>query len=431
MGKAKQCFVYNTKIIETPTTKEVYFYETPIYSHSNSDSKTSNTQAHKRKVFDEMSAHKQYDSLKRKQKHYEQTRWEIARIVDCNFDNKTKFLTLTFRENIQDITITNKEFKYFIQRLNYYLYQTKVQTLKYIATWEKQKRGAIHYHVIFFDFPFVAKEKLQDLWTYGFIKINRIDVDSMENRGRYLSKYFGKDLELKEHKKKAFFKSQNLKMPIEQKLMLTDDILQDLTQENVVFQKEYGYYRENPLYMPPYAIELAMYTGMRVSELSTLKWSDINDICISINKSAKHNRLKNEFSVGKTKTKKSRAYPVDGQINHLLARIKRVQEEHGILCEWIFTDGNGSYTHARNITDCMTRLCRENKLNGGGITKLRKTTSSDLQAKGTPKSVVASMLGHTTEVNEKYYTYDTSNLAEKKKIIQERNAKFKNLAHTG
>ena len=158
---------------------------------------------------------------------------------------------------------------------------------------------------------------------------------------------------------------------------------------------------------------------------------DSNDICISINKSAKHNRLKNEFSVGKTKTKKSRAYPVDGQINHLLARIKRVQEEHGILCEWIFTDGNGSYTHARNITDCMTRLCRENKLNGGGITKLRKTTSSDLQAKGTPKSVVASMLVHTTEVNEKYYTYDTSNLAEKKKIIQERNAKFKNLAHTG
>lgn len=203
------------------------------------------------------------------------------------------------------------------------------------------------------------------------------------------------------------------------------------TELAIILKALHGYYRENPLYMPPYAIELAMYTGMRVSELSTLKWSDINDICISINKSAKHNRLKNEFSVGKTKTKKSRAYPVDGQINHLLARIKRVQEEHGILCEWIFTDGNGSYTHARNITDCMTRLCRENKLNGGGITKLRKTTSSDLQAKGTPKSVVASMLGHTTEVNEKYYTYDTSNLAEKKKIIQERNAKFKNLAHTG
>ena len=237
MSKAKDCFAYNTKIIETPSTKEVYIYENPIFSHSTE--KTDSEKTSKRKTFDEMSAHKQYDSLKRKQKHYEQTRWEIARIVDCNFDNRTKFVTLTFKENIQDITITNREFKYFIQRLNYYLYQTKRQLLKYLATWEKQKRGAIHYHVIFFDFPYIAKEKLQNLWTHGFIKINRIDVDSKENRGRYLSKYFGKDLDLKEHKKKAFFKSQNLKMPKETKLMLTDDILHSLQQEHIVFQKEY------------------------------------------------------------------------------------------------------------------------------------------------------------------------------------------------
>ena len=44
----------------------------------------------------------------------------------------------------------------------------------------------------------------------------------------------------------------------------------------------------------------------------------------------------------------------------------------------------------------------------------------DLQVSGTPKSVVASMLGHTEEVNEKYYTYDTSKLDEKKKIVQTR-----------
>lgn len=38
-------------------------------------------------------------------------------------------------------------------------------------------------------FVLYAKEKLQDLWSHGFIKINRIDVDSKENRGRYLSKF--------------------------------------------------------------------------------------------------------------------------------------------------------------------------------------------------------------------------------------------------
>lgn len=191
------------------------------------------------------------------------------------------------------------------------------------------------------------------------------------------------------------------------------------------------YYTDTPAYMPAYAIELAIYTGMRVSELATLKWSDLIDGVISINKSAKHNRLKNEFSVGKTKTKKSRVYPIDEQIAELLTRIRYMQIEQGILCEWIFTDGNGGYTHARNITDCMTRICRENKLCGGGITKLRKTTSSDLQASGTPKSVVASMLGHTEEVNEKYYTYDTSKLDQKKKVIQTRNTKFKKMMCAG
>ena len=34
MSKTKECFAYNTKIIETPTTKEVYIYENPIFIHS-------------------------------------------------------------------------------------------------------------------------------------------------------------------------------------------------------------------------------------------------------------------------------------------------------------------------------------------------------------------------------------------------------------
>lgn len=199
----------------------------------------------------------------------------------------------------------------------------------------------------------------------------------------------------------------------------------------VLLKGLHNHYKESPSYMPAYAVELAIYTGMRVSELSTLKWTDIVDGCISINKSAKYNRLKNEYSIGKTKTKKSRVYPVDEQITKLLTRIKKVQSRHGILCEWIFTDGDGGYVHAGNITSYMTRLCRECDLNGGGVTKLRKTTSSDLQTNGTAKAVVASMLGHTTEVNEKYYTYDTSNLGEKKKIIHNRNAKFKDLTLVG
>jgi len=148
-------------------------------------------------------------------------------------------MTLTFKANITDVTYTNTKFNKFIKRLNYFIYKHKWQKLKYIATWEKQKRGAIHYHIIFFDFPYIRKPELECLWGHGFIHVNRIDVDSRENRGRYVSKYFVKDLELKEHKQKAFFKSQNLKHPLEQRLVLNGEGIEALESENVMFSKVY------------------------------------------------------------------------------------------------------------------------------------------------------------------------------------------------
>lgn len=189
-----------------------------------------------------------------------------------------------------------------------------------------------------------------------------------------------------------------------------------------------AYHKENPLNMSSYAIHLAVFTGMRTGELCTLKWSDIENGCISINKSCKYNSLTHEFSVGDTKTKKSRKYPLDNQTKSLFEQIKKVQMQHGILCEWIFTDGKGSYIHTHSVTDLMNKLCKRNNLNGGGVTKLRKTTSSNLQSAGVPKTVVASMLGHTTDVNELYYTYDTSNLDEKKQVVESRNSKFQKMA---
>lgn len=243
---------YNQKIIETPTYIEIYDYKaiiTPKQRTENSETnpkrkkelawlyEEENTITNKRKNYDELSAQGQYDSLKRKQKHYQNMRFEIARLVDTNFDNQTKFLTLTFKENIQDIEYANNEFKKFIKRLNYNLYKTKKANLKYLATWEKQQRGAIHYHIILFNFPFISFDRLTTIWNHGFVRINKIDVDSIENRGRYISKYFDKELELKEHKKKAFFKSRNLKLPTITKKMVKKSY--DSTNQDVLYTSEY------------------------------------------------------------------------------------------------------------------------------------------------------------------------------------------------
>lgn len=187
-------------------------------------------------------------------------------------------------------------------------------------------------------------------------------------------------------------------------------------------------YSDRPMFIPCYGVEMAMLTGMRVGEIAALKWDDIHEVYILIHNSIKHNRLKNEFYLDTTKTKKSRQFPICDEIAALLERIRKVQEESGCASEFIFTDGKGGYINGQRICDCAKRLTNYLGIHGGGITALRKIINSNLRRNGVPVTMVASMLGHTPEVNEKYYTYDTSNLAKKQKIIKDRNAKVTTLA---
>lgn len=81
------------------------------------------------------------------------------------------FIILTFAENITNTETANYEFTKFIQRFNYEIIHKK-SYLQYSVVIEFQKRGAIHYHVVFYNLPFVKdlKSKLLKLWGNGFTK---------------------------------------------------------------------------------------------------------------------------------------------------------------------------------------------------------------------------------------------------------------------
>lgn len=110
-----------------------------------------------------------------------------------------------------------------------------------------QKRGAIHYHVIFFSLPFVPYTELKKLWTSGSVNIKKIKVDYPENIGRYISKYFEKSLNdtellLKYMNKKRIFKSKNLKKPyISYEI---NNEYKKFDSSDVLFQKEYKRYKK-------------------------------------------------------------------------------------------------------------------------------------------------------------------------------------------
>ncbi|WP_425589853.1 rolling circle replication-associated protein, partial [Pseudalkalibacillus sp. JSM 102089] len=93
---------------------------------------------------------------------------EVRRQVLANFSERSKFVTLTFKENITDIQRANTYFKNFIKRLKYYLKaKRKWQAdFKYLAVLEFQDRGAVHYHMMC-NSPYVPQRDLLQLWRKG------------------------------------------------------------------------------------------------------------------------------------------------------------------------------------------------------------------------------------------------------------------------
>ena len=95
MFKAKEgeLLSYNTKITDTPTTKEIWIYDESIFRWINND---------KEIIIDILLANKQYDSLKRKQNHYEEMRWNVTNKLNNNikFNPPTENLDFSPKNNI-------------------------------------------------------------------------------------------------------------------------------------------------------------------------------------------------------------------------------------------------------------------------------------------------------------------------------------------
>ena len=178
----------------------------------------------------------------------------LRRSINANIgawgDYFPKFMTLTFKQNIKDHTTANKEFMKFIQRLNYKVFK-KTSGLKYTCVVERQKRGAIHYHVIFYNLPYIAFNELLRVWQHGNeqrgLRINAIK--EIDNVGSYVTKYVSKEIQAlkdgkngkREKEKKIYFQSRGLVKPIEKE---TDEkeikmLLENLSEKDKIFESEF------------------------------------------------------------------------------------------------------------------------------------------------------------------------------------------------
>lgn len=126
------------------------------------------------------------------------------------------FVTLTFRENITSIPVANLKFNRFIGRVNRRILKSRKAVLRYSRVIEFQKRGAVHYHLLFYNVPFIDRlhDKIAAEWGHGFTFENTVKLSNVRNTGAYVVKYMSKahdDPRLRG--KKLYASSQGLIQP--------------------------------------------------------------------------------------------------------------------------------------------------------------------------------------------------------------------------
>jgi len=160
-------------------------------------------------------------------------------------------------------------------------------------------------------------------------------------------------------------------MTLEQQIV-TDESM------DLLYQRINLDYQENPNYIPTYEVHLAFLAGMRVSEISALKWECVTDNYILIDKSEKYDRPNKRRYIDKTKNQKIRTFPITGEIRKLLNMVKKVELEYGYISEWVFSNENGRVT-SQMISSCMKNKCIQAQIPKRGIHALRKTINSKMR----------------------------------------------------
>jgi len=174
-----------------------------------------------------------------------QAQRNFRRLVSANLSREKPLLfSITYKENMTDINIGYRDYRLFTQSLRHKF----GKDFKYIATVEFQKRGAIHFHGLFWGLPPkiispVLEKKnrtVANIWGKGFIDIRQTDGNN--KLSSYLAKYMVKafiDPRLKN--KKAYVSSRNVLRPdIQSNPLLLPILFKNLEENDVpVFDNKY------------------------------------------------------------------------------------------------------------------------------------------------------------------------------------------------
>ncbi len=194
------------KVIKSGKELEVYEYSNTLGLNDFSD-----LFAWRVDFMDNKSIEERYRSSKARTKN------RLRRLIASNvgeWGQPPILVTYTFKENIKSVSYANRLFRNYTQRINRFF----GFKLKYVSVIEFQKRGAVHYHVIYFNLPFLQDiTLLEKVWGLGMTKVE--SVRKVGSMGVYLSKYLQKTMfDVRLIGKKCYSASKGLVKPVEKRV---------------------------------------------------------------------------------------------------------------------------------------------------------------------------------------------------------------------
>lgn len=208
---------YN-KYIKSGNNFELYTYE--LQSHSRGRPTGYKSEFKRENLEDSALNEVQYSNSAKYRKRVDNARHAsmgFRRLILANLSTNQNplLVTLTFSENKTNLSECNLILALFIQRMH----NTFGFSFKYIGVPEFQKRGAVHYHVLFWGLPegiFASERKsraLATIWGQGFVFLK--ETDGNDRLSSYLAKYMIKainDPRLFYHR--AYYASRNVSRPV-------------------------------------------------------------------------------------------------------------------------------------------------------------------------------------------------------------------------
>ena len=166
-------------------------------------------------------------------------------------------------------------------------------------------------------------------------------------------------------------------------------------------------------------ILLAFQTGMRVGEISALKYSDLVGDVLHVQRTEVKEKEQGhwvftvrDFTKGRDGYRK--VVLTDGAIKTINKVYEKTKD-----CEWLFSR-DGRRIHSKQYTKRLYQLCDKVGIPHRSMHKARKTYATQLLDAGVSSRIVISQMGHTNiETTEMYYHFNNKKVDEIKSILND------------